>query len=263
MDHAFSTLCEQFESYIEGLRNDADDWYSAMLAEYQSSIPEEIEKFKVGKYEKHGENICGEVTVSSDIAWFWVEAEHNNKYEYFIYIALLSHQWGKYIYSQGNYFEAYDFLVKSIYYIGMIYGVNSYKFFVEYNDNVMTKRKLGAEKGGQRKADRYNSVKQELIKILKKNVPNVKWKTKKEAINAIEGEVYLVIQTENDEIIKYNQLITRKSQKKKILHIEIDSLNKTIEKWSREDEHVRAAFDSVVQRMYLGKRRKMEIGKNI
>ncbi|WP_337264532.1 MULTISPECIES: hypothetical protein [unclassified Serratia (in: enterobacteria)] len=72
-------------------------------------------------------------------------------------------------------------------------------------------------------------MKDELIKILNKNVPDGGWKTKTAAINAVE-----------EYIIKFI--------KDKGIKISLENIPKTINDWSRNDNIVKATFDAVVQK---------------
>lgn len=71
-------------------------------------------------------------------------------------------------------------------------------------------------------------MKDELIRLINKNVPDGGWKTKTAVINAVEEYIIQFI-------------------KDKDVRISWGNIPKTINDWSRNDDTVKAAFDAVVQ----------------
>ncbi|GKQ74553.1 hypothetical protein [Aeromonas sobria] len=109
------------------------------------------------------------------------------------------------------------------------------------------KKKMTArEKGGQAQNERYDSVKQEIAKLLKSKTVG-EYATKQAAAEAILEAVWLFSESLTAEINAENQKLPTYQQTRKAPGLVKDNLIRQMLDWSRKDDKVSDAFNHVVQ----------------
>lgn len=108
------------------------------------------------------------------------------------------------------------------------------------------KKMVAREKGGKVKNERYDSVKQEIVRLLQGEGPR-KYETKQKAAESISEAVWLFSEHLTVEINAENQKLPTYQQTRKAPGLVKDNLIRQMLDWSRKDEVVSAAFNRVVQ----------------
>lgn len=109
------------------------------------------------------------------------------------------------------------------------------------------KRKITArEKGGKAQNERYDSVKQEIVRLLKSKTVG-EYVTKQAAAEAISEGVWLFSEHLTAEINAENQKLPTYQQTRKAPGLVKDNLIRQMLDWSRKDDRVSDAFNRVVQ----------------
>ena len=108
------------------------------------------------------------------------------------------------------------------------------------------KKMVAREKGGKVKNERYDSVKQEIVRLLQDEDPG-KYETKQKAAEEISEGVWLFCKRLTAEIDAENRKLPTSQQTRKAPGLAEGNLIRQMLDWSRKDEAVSAAFNSVVQ----------------
>ncbi|MBZ6068463.1 hypothetical protein LA374_19960 [Aeromonas schubertii] len=108
------------------------------------------------------------------------------------------------------------------------------------------KKMMAREKGGKVKNERYDTVKQEIVRLLQGEGPG-KYETKQKAAESISEAVWHFSEHLTAEINAENQKLPTYQQTRKAPGLVKDNLIRQILDWSRKDEDVSAAFNRVVQ----------------
>ncbi|MGL4918510.1 MAG: hypothetical protein ACRC5D_20050 [Aeromonas allosaccharophila] len=109
------------------------------------------------------------------------------------------------------------------------------------------KKKMTARrKGGKAQNERYDSVKQEIVRLLQGESPG-KYETKQKAAEAIFEGVWLFSKSLTAEINAENQKLPTFQQTRKAPGLVKDNLIRQMLDWSRKDDRVSDAFNCVVQ----------------
>ncbi len=108
------------------------------------------------------------------------------------------------------------------------------------------KKMVAREKGGKVKNERYDSVKQEIVRLLQGEGPG-KYETKQKAAESISEGVWLFCKRLTAEIDAENRKLPTSQQTRKAPGLAEGNLIRQMLDWSRKDEAVSAAFNSVVQ----------------
>jgi len=120
-------------------------------------------------------------------------------------------------------------------------GAVDFNQLIDSEKMVSEGRRQSAKKGGKAKAEHYIPVKQEVIRLLHKNVPsNGGWKNRTVAGKAIEQDLMSFVQ--------------KMKAQNEGLDLNEDELLTTIVRWARENAEVRAAFEATV-RVKVGKKK--------
>ncbi|WP_090464895.1 hypothetical protein [Enterobacter sp. kpr-6] len=90
-----------------------------------------------------------------------------------------------------------------------------------------------ASLGGKNKAQNYKRVKDEVIRLLKKNMPEKGWRSKVSAINSLEKEITRFIEVDFDKNSDWTAW---------------EKLLRTISDWSRNDVELKDIFKKVVRK---------------
>ncbi|MGH1389243.1 MAG: hypothetical protein ACRAUZ_03730 [Aeromonas jandaei] len=108
------------------------------------------------------------------------------------------------------------------------------------------KKMVAREKGGKVKNERYDCVKQEIVRLLQGEGPG-KYETKQKAAESISEAVWLFSEHLTAEINAENQKLPTYQQTRKAPGLVKDNLIRQMLDWSRKDEDVSVAFNRVVQ----------------
>lgn len=108
------------------------------------------------------------------------------------------------------------------------------------------KKMVAREKGGKVKNERYDSVKQEIVRRLQDEGPG-KYETKQKAAESISEAVWLFCKCLTAEIDAENLKLPTFQQTRKAPGLAEGNLIRQMLDWSRKDEAVSAAFNRVVQ----------------
>lgn len=108
------------------------------------------------------------------------------------------------------------------------------------------KKMVAREKGGKVKNERYDSVKQEIVRLLQGEGPG-KYETKQKAAESISEAVWLFCERLTAEIDAENHKLPTFQQTRKAPGLAEGNLIRQMLDWSRKDEAVLAAFNRVVQ----------------
>ena len=147
--------------------------------------------------------------------------------------AFVSHKWGISQYRQGRKAEGRKHVLMALNLINMWNGACWALEMVEFKEESNKLKREAASLGGKRKSQKYRPVKDEVIRLLKKNKPEDGWKSKAAAINSLE-----------EEISKFIELDFHKNSN----WTSWDKLYRTISDWSRNDIELKNAFADVVKR---------------
>lgn len=108
------------------------------------------------------------------------------------------------------------------------------------------KKMMAREKGGKVKNERYDSVKQEIVRLLQSEGLG-KYETKQKAAESISEAVWLFSEHLTAEINAENQKLPTYQQTRKAPGLVKDNLIRQMLDWSRKDDRVSDAFNRVVQ----------------
>ena len=105
---------------------------------------------------------------------------------------------------------------------------------------------VAREKGGKVKNERYDSVKQEIVRLLQGEGPG-KYETKQKAAESISEGVWLFCKRLTAEIDAENRKLPTSQQTRKAPGLAEGNLIRQMLDWSRKDDSVSDAFNRVVQ----------------
>ncbi|SPZ23597.1 Uncharacterised protein [Providencia rettgeri] len=150
--------------------------------------------------------------------------------------AIYRFQCGKYLWSIDQQ-KSITYLVKANYFITLCEGFISAFDYIRKGHERRKKQVAGAKKGGEKKAEQYQPVHNEIIRLLSKRVQEKgKWKSKKAALDEIGEAVWSYISKENNK---------SKSKKKKI-NLDEDAFPETLLNWSKNCDSVKDALNNSV-----------------
>lgn len=234
----FEKLCDEFES---NLKESKAYISSDVIHEIRSYANEySIEVFTSAPYSD--ESIGDQGIRSNALA----DANVHGDFDSLLRNAVISEQLGKYS------FEHYDDIDKSISHLfdalflqGLWFGSKiQSRYMIEVGEveiKKRTKEKEDGRLGGKERAKVFLPIKVELTRLLFEKVPSEGWKSISDAIKVIETELFEFIESESRKGQGGNK--GGDADNKYLLW---DNLDGTITRWIREDDFIRAAFDSVV-----------------
>ncbi|EKS7194584.1 hypothetical protein [Enterobacter ludwigii] len=147
--------------------------------------------------------------------------------------AFVSQKWGIYQYSQGYKAKGRKHVLVALKMFNMWIGACWAIDMLAAKEQSNEIKREAASLGGKNRAQNYRRVKDEVIRLLKKNMPDKGWRSKVSAINAIETELTKFIE------LDYNKKSDWTSWEK---------LLKTINDWSRNDTEMKETFSMVVRK---------------
>lgn len=141
--------------------------------------------------------------------------------------AFVSQKWGIYQYSQGYKAKGRKHVLVALKMFNMWIGACWAIDMLAAKEQSNKIKREAASLGGKNRAQNYRRVKDEVIRLLKKNMPDKGWRSKVSAINVIETELTKFIE------LDYNKKSDWTSWEK---------LLKTINDWSRNDTEMKETF---------------------
>jgi len=181
-------------------------------------------------------------------AYFFANIVRNYDINSYLYWAMLNFHWGEHEWELGQHSEGIGFMVQATRGLWLWQGYLEGLGRREYQESVLQKRKINGSEGGIERAGRYQPVKDELISLLKKEMPETGWKTKREAVDAIEPKLWRFIDGHYRKAFDKENIRRRKAfePERKPFSMVRENLDRTILDWSRNDETIKAAFLQVI-----------------
>lgn len=185
----------------------------------------------------------------SDI-YYLVNIRRNYYINGYLYWALLNFYWGEHEWKQGDQTEGIWFMVQATKALALWQGYLDGLDRREHEESVQQRRKSSGSKGGFKRAGRYQPVKEELIRLLKEEKPETGWKTKREAVDAIEPKLWRFIDGPYRKAFNKENIQRRKAfeLERKPFSMVRENLDRTMLDWSRNDEAIKNAFQQVICR---------------
>lgn len=236
-DVFFETLLDEFERSVDGVKQlvhsercvDAN-----MIRKFEVEANSVVAEYRNGKIQVDKYSYwCRECTMDEYVISKTGEARWKGEPDILLAIAFVCRQWGALLYRRGAKAEAHRYVLLALKQIniwtGAYWGLEmEVAKCASVNDKYEASRR-----GGKNSAKRYNPIKDEVIRLLKKNVPEGGWKSKAAAINSLEQEITKFIDT---------------GPRKNAYYPSWDSLHKTISDWSRNDMDMKKTFAEVVNK---------------
>uniref|UniRef100_UPI0036DA3297 hypothetical protein n=1 Tax=Photorhabdus sp. RM322S TaxID=3342825 RepID=UPI0036DA3297 len=141
-------------------------------------------------------------------------ADTRGEFEGYLFAAVFSFRWGRYLHKNHTDQEAVRFLARGLLNAGMWIGVMQRQEHQQLKVLEHQKRAEDSKKGGVVVAENYSVVKKELIRLLK--CKDGGWESKKAAIDCVVNELWVFIQQKNNEINIKNKKLKSHEQKKTI-----------------------------------------------
>lgn len=174
-----------------------------------------------------------------------IRADARGEFEWYLFAAVFSFRWGRYLHKNQYDQEAVSFLARGLVNAGMWIGVMQRQEHQKLEVLEKQKRAEDSKKGGAVVAENYSVVKKELIRLLK--CKDGGWESKKAAIDYVVNELWVFIQQKNNEINNKNKKLKSHEQKKNYMFTE-SGLRERIQEWLKVDSSVKAAFADAVRR---------------
>ncbi|EKN4697759.1 hypothetical protein ABF231_001005 [Yersinia ruckeri] len=127
-------------------------------------------------------------------------------------------------------------LLKSTELLDMCHGIVHHEIL----QNTEATKKEQATSGGKAKASLYAPLKAEIIRLLYCNKPADGWKSRKEALESIDEDIYIFIHEHG--------YPGSPAEKKEDLAVLFARTPRLIEDWSRDDAVIKAAFNATVKK---------------
>lgn len=205
------------EGKIRKLEEDA----LIVIAEYRNG------KIQVDKYTYR------ELTIEGYVSSMESAARWQGDPSKFLEAAFVSHKWGMSQYKLGHKAEGRKHALMALKLINMWTGANWALEIVAAKERSDKIKREAASLGGKNKAQNYRRVKDEVIRLLKKNMPENGWKSKVAAINSLEKEITKFIELDNSKNSDWTSW---------------EKLLRTISDWSRNDIELKDTFKKVVRK---------------
>ncbi len=193
---------------------------------------------RLPSYEKKLEG-CQQVLINREfLASYKLASEFEDEIDRYLIDAALNWQLGLRFCNAGKNSEGIKLLLKSIarlnFCCGMISGKNRQESEIED-----AKQKA---KGGKAKAARFGKMKEEVIRLLQKNKVDGGWRKKTIAFKFIEDDLLLFVEKNGWPSAEDKDELNKSSVDK------YANMQRLVMDWSRNDQGVKSAFDSVIQR---------------
>lgn len=172
-------------------------------------------------------------------------ADTCGEFEGYLFAAVFSFRWGRYLHKNQDDQEAVRFLAQGLLNAGIWIGVMQRLEHQQLKVLENQKRAEDSKKGGAVVAENYSVVKKELIRLLR--CKDGGWESKKAAIDCVVNELWLFIQQKNNEINNKNKKLKSHEQKKNYMFTE-SGLPERIQEWLKVDSSIKAAFTDAVRR---------------
>jgi hypothetical protein len=160
-------------------------------------------------------------------------------------IAALYYLWSE-IHKKTQPEDAYKALFGAVRVLMKLIGVLEAIEIAHIQEKQEKKKMTARVKGGKAQNERYDSVKQEIVRQLKSKTVG-EYATKQAAAEAILEAVWLFSESLTAEINAENQKLPTFQQTRKAPGLVKDNLIRQMLDWSRKDDRVSDAFNSVVQ----------------
>lgn len=160
----------------------------------------------------------------------------------YLMLSLLCYEWGKYQYGLGQasaQSEGRDYLFKALSFINMWIGGSVVLMIYKLRDEKKQALVDAAKLGGETKSASYRPLKEKVVKLLLKQVPDDFWPTKTAAITSIMTDLSHFMEEKQRQVLSPDAL---------------SNLHRRIEDWSRNDPKIKAAFNQVVKKRSLIKK---------
>lgn len=167
--------------------------------------------------------------------------------------ALLNFHWGEYEWDRKYQAEGVWFMVQATRALGLWQGYSEGLGHCAFQKSVQQRRKSSGEEGGITRAGRYQPVKEEFVRLLRDEMPERGWGTKRDAVDAIEAKLWRFIDGHYKKAFDKENIQRRKvsERERKPFSMVRENLDRTMLDWSRNDEKVRVAFEQVVKKNNL------------
>lgn len=234
-DIVFEELLDEFErcvkkvkdvshfkqNYGEGKIRKLEEDALIVIAEYRNG------KIQADKYTYR------ELTIEGYVSSMESAARWQGDPSKFLEAAFVSHKWGMSQYKLGHKAEARKHALMALKLINMWTGANWALEIVAAKERSDKIKREAASLGGKNKAQNYRRVKDEVIRLLKKKMPENDWKSKVAAINSLENEITKFIELDNSKNSDWTSW---------------EKLLRTISDWSRNDIELKDIFKKVVRK---------------
>lgn len=240
----FERLSDQFDNIIKESKN-------FIKSETISEFRRVAREYSINAYdsEPYSDESFGDQGIRSHAL---VEAKIHGDFDSLLRCAFISEQLGKY--SFDNYDEpdeSVTHLCDALFLLNLWLGVKFKERFREESIEIEVNRRLKAREdgkgGGKERAKKFLPVKVELIRLLFEKVPSQGWGSVGEAIATIEVELFNFIEID---MAKGKGNVNCHEVDNIILLW--DNLSETIHRWVKEDEIVKAVFDSLASVSNVG-----------
>ncbi|EMB3656776.1 TPA: hypothetical protein OMH15_003789 [Escherichia coli] len=234
-DVAFEELLDEFERCVKKLKDVSH--FKQNSAERKIRKLEEdaltvITDYRNGKIQAD-KYTYRELTIEEYVSSMESAARWQGEPSKFLKAAFVSHKWGKSQYKLGHKAEGRKHALIALKLMYIWTGANWALEIVAAKEQSDKIKREAASLGGKNKAQNYRRVKDEVIRLLKENMPEHGWKSKVAAINSLEKE-----------ITKFIELDTSKNHD----WTSWEKLLRTISDWSRNDIELKEIFSEVVKK---------------
>jgi hypothetical protein len=234
-DIFFEEILDGFEEGVEKVKTSihfeqtTGEEMVRKLEEVAHTVITEFQKGRI-QVDKHTyrENTIEEYISSKKVAATWL-SEPSKLLEG----AFVSQKWGIFQYRQGHKVEGRKHAFMALKLMNMWTGANWALEMVAAKELSDKLKREAASLGGKNKAQNYKRVKHEVIRLLKKNMPEKGWRSKVSAINSIEKEITKFIEVDFDKNSDWTSW---------------EKLLRTISDWSRNDTELKNVFSDVVKK---------------
>ncbi|MEX2950105.1 hypothetical protein AB4K01_02750 [Serratia fonticola] len=160
----------------------------------------------------------------------------------YLKLSFLCNQWGIYQNSIGEQLQARKYLFNALQFVDMWLGATEVLKHMHDEEQEKQSKINAAREGGKQRGENYTPLKIKVIELLKKNMPEDGWKTKKAVVDSLECDINQFIKDEQKKLD-----LKGKGEKLKFA-TSWDKMHQRITDWTRNDDQVKAAFDEVVKK---------------
>lgn len=247
-NNMMNEIYERIKSEFDFLIADLDTRKTRKIEKLDEKVAQEIERIRLNYPDLKQAREC--VTDKYIDVNHCVNICRNYDINGYLYWALLNFYWGEHEWDQGEQTEGIWFMVQATRALALWLGYLDGLDRREHEESVQQRRKSSGSKGGFKRAGRYQPVKEELIRLLKEEKPETGWKTKRDAVDAIEHKLWRFIDGPYRKAFNKENIQRRKAfeLERKPFSMVRESLDRTMLDWSRNDEAIKNAFQQVVVR---------------